>query len=124
MFILASQAPRGFKLIRERRESNLEKFREEMAQRYESLDDLQKAYVDLDRLMTFDTWREKYGTDISLISSMSRMAASAMIFIDQQINKQLKPQKHVTWGQNQVLGEDKATKLSVEAKDQETFKRL
>ena len=116
LFVLASQSPRGFKLIRERRESNPERFREEMAERYESLDDLQRAYVDLDKMMLDDFWEKKYGTSVVAIPMI---AAGAMIFIDQQIDKQLKPQKHVTWGEAQVSEEDKATKLSGEAKSQE-----
>lgn len=119
LFVLASQSPRGFKLVREKRQSNPERFREEMAQRYESLDDLQRAYVNLDRAMDLDFWRQRYGADICLVSAMSMMAAGAMLFIDQQIDKQLKPQKHVTWGETQILEEDKATKLSGEAKSQE-----
>lgn len=119
LFVLASQSPRSFKMIDVNRNSNPKKFREEMAQRYESLDYLQKAYVDLDKLMILDLWRQRYGADICLVSAMSTIAAGAMIFIDQQIDKQLKPQKHVTWGEAQVLEEDKATKLSGEAKSQE-----
>ena len=116
LFVLASQSPRGFKLISERRESNTERFREEMAQRYESLDDLQKAYVDLDRMMLDEFWKEKYGT---VIVAIPMMASGAMLLINKQIDKQLEPQKHVTWGENQVFEEDKATKLSGEAKPQE-----
>jgi hypothetical protein len=97
LFVLASQSPRGFKLIRERRESNPERFREEMTERYESLDDLQKAYVDLDKMMLSEFWKEKYGTAITAIPMI---AAGAMLFIDQQIDKQLKPQKHVTWAED------------------------
>ncbi len=116
LFVLASQSPRGFKLFHERRESNPERFREEMAQRYESLDDLQKAYVDLDKMMLSEFWKEKYGTAIIAIPMI---AAGAMLLIDKQIDKQLKPQKRVTWGENQVFEEDKVTKLSGEAKSQE-----
>jgi hypothetical protein len=124
LFVLANQSPRGFKLFRERRQSNPEKFRKEMAERYELLDDLQKAYVDLDRLMTTDLWKQRYG-DICLVSALSMIAAGAMLFIDQQIDKQLKPQKHVTW-RDQVEGEEsqKATKLSGETKSQERSANL
>lgn len=97
LFVLASQSPRGFKLIRERRKLNPEEFRKEMAKKYEFLDDLQRAYVDLDRFMILDFWRQKYGADICLVSAMSTIAAGAMLFIDKQIDKQLKPQKHVSW---------------------------
>ncbi len=119
LFVLASQSPRGFKELRKIRQSNPEKFREEKAKGYESLDDLQKAYVDLDILMTLDLWKQRYG-DICLVSALSMIAAGAMLFIDQQIDKQLKPQKHVTW-RDQVEGEEsqKATRLSDEANSQE-----
>lgn len=116
LLILASQSPRSFKTIDTKFNSDPERFRAEMEERYESLDDLQKAYVDLDKMMLDDFWEKKYGTAVVAIPMI---AAGAMIFIDQQIDKQLKPQKHVTWGEAQVLEEDKATKLSGEAKSQE-----
>ncbi len=116
LFVLASQSPRGFKTIDSKFNADPERFREEMTQRYESLDDLQKAYVDLDQMMLDEFWERKYGTAVVAIPMI---AAGAMILIDKQIDKQLKPQKHVTWGENQILEEDKVTKLSGEVKSQE-----
>ena len=116
LFVLASQSPRGFKLIRERRESNPERFREEMTERYESLDDLQKSYVDLDQMMLDEFWERKYGTAVVAIPMI---AAGAMIFIDQQIDKQLSPKKSVTWRDQTEDTSQKALQLTGEAKSPE-----
>ena len=116
LFVLASQSPRGFKLFRERRESNPERFREEMAQRYESLDDLQKAYVDLDKMMLSEFWKEKYGTAIIAIPMI---AAGAILLIDKQIDKQLSPKKSVIWRDQAEDTSQKALQLTGEAKSPE-----
>ncbi len=116
LFVLASQFPRVFKLIRERRESNPERFREEMTERYKSLDDLQKSYVDLDKMMLDEFWEKKYGTAVVAIPMI---AAGAMIFIDQQIDKQLSPRKSVTWRDQTEDTSQKVAQLSGETKSQE-----
>ena len=116
LFILASQSPRSFKMIDTKFNSDPEKFREEMAERYESLDDLQKAYVDLDKMMLDEFWEKKYGTAIVAIPMI---AAGAMIFIDQQIDKQLRPKKSVTWRDQVEDSSKKVAQLSGEAKSQE-----
>lgn len=102
LFVLASQSPTGFKLIHYEWQSNPKSFREEMVERYESLDDLQKAYASLDSAMDPRMWRERYG-DICLVSGISMISVAAMNLIDKQIDKQLLPQKRVTWGENQVF---------------------